>query len=335
MPRAISHLVFVVTILVLAACPVLAQQIQGQVRYAQSNQAAIGVLVHCDGTGGVSDQITDRNGKFKFFVSPGSYTVTVRQPGFREEQQSRTLTDTQQSEYLFFTLKAEASTSTRPLPKPPVMGANVPADAQKEFASAEAAFTSDKKDKVQEGITHLEKAVAIYPKFVEAQLRLGTAYMDLKQWDKAEQALRRTLEIDPKAANAFFALGEVYRSQKNYDQAEKAMQDGLAIETHSSQAHLTLARVYWERVAGVKEEAKWRPSLEKSYQEVKQALELDPNLAAAHLLKGNLFFKVRRAEDALKEFEDYLRLDPNGEFAAPTRELVEKIKKALAQTNKP
>ena len=79
----------------------------------------------------------------------------------------------------------------------------------------------------------------------------------------------------------------------------------------------------------------WRPPLEKAYQEVKQALELDPNLAAAHLLKGNLYFKVRRAEDALKEFEEYLRLDPNGEFAAPTRELVEKIKKALAAEKKP
>jgi Tfp pilus assembly protein PilF len=123
--------------------------------------------------------------------------------------------------------------------------------------------------------------------------------------------------------------------QKKYDPAEKALQDGLAIEARSAQAHFTLARVYWDKVAGAKEEAQWRPSLEKAYQEVKQALELDPNLAAAHLLKGNLYFKVRRAEDAEKEFEEYLRLDPNGEFAPQTRELVEKIKKALAQQKKP
>ncbi len=214
-----------------------------------------------------------------------------------------------------------------------MIDSNVPAAAKREFEAAEAAL--EIKEKQQEGIAHLEKAITIYPKFLQAELRLGTVYMDLHQWEKAEQALKRTIEFDPKAANAHFALGEVYLRQKKYDQAEKTLQDGLAIETRSPQAHFTLARVYWEKVAGVKDEAQWRPPLEKSYQEVKQALELDPNLAGAHLLKGNLYFKVRRAEDALNEFEEYLRLDPNGEFAAPTRELVEKIKKALAQQKKP
>ena len=159
--------------------------------------------------------------------------------------------------------------------------------------------------------------------------------MDLQQWDKAEAALRKALEINPRAANALFALGEVYRRQKKFDQAEKALLDGMAIESRSAQAHLTLARVYWEKVAGVKDEAQWRPPLEKSYQEVNQALQLDADLAAAHLLKGNLLFKVRRAEDALHEYDEYLRLDPKGESAEQTRTLAEKIRKALAETRKP
>ena len=216
-----------------------------------------------------------------------------------------------------------------------MVDANVPAAAKKELDLATTLSSSGKKADVEGAVPHLEKAVAIYPKFVEAQLRLGTAYMDLQQWDKAERALRKTIEIDPKAANAYFALGEVYLRQKKYDQAEKALQDGFAIETRSAQAHLTLARVYWEKVSGVKDEAMWRPPLEKSYEEVKQALALDPNLAAAHLLKGNLLFKVRRAEDALHEYEEYLRLDPKGESAEQTRALVERIKKALAEQKRP
>jgi tetratricopeptide (TPR) repeat protein len=159
--------------------------------------------------------------------------------------------------------------------------------------------------------------------------------MDLRQWENAETALNKTLETDPKAFNALFALGEVYRREKKYSEAEKVLQDGLALESRSAPAHLTLAGVYWDRAVGVKEEAKWRPSLEKSYQEVNQALQLDPNLAEAHLLRGNLYFKVRRAADALPEFEEYLRLDPNGQFAEPTRALAEKIKKALAGVKKP
>jgi len=327
--RVISRLFFLTTILAVATLPILAQQIQGQVRYADNAQSVIGVQVRCDGTGGNNQQITDRDGKFYFRVSPGHYTVTVKEPGFIEEQQSVDLIDTQQTEWMNFRLKVDAkSGGARPrLPSPDV---RVAPDAQKEFDKAQTLLASDKKESKLDGVSHLERALKIDPLFLEAQLRLGTAYMDLEQWDKAEQRLRKALEIDPKAANAYFALGEVYLRQKKYDQAEKVLQEGIAIEARSAQSHLTLARVYWDKVASVKDEAQWRPPLEKSYEEVKQALTLDPNLVGAHLLKGNLLLRVRRAEDAMHEFEEYLRLDPKGPFAEQTRTLVEKLKKALA-----
>ncbi len=319
--RAICGLVFL-----LVSYPALAQQINGQAYYADNGQAAFNVPVRCVGTAVNTQIVTDRGGRFVCRVAAGHYIVTVEAPGYIREEQSVDIFDSNATEFMTFRLKSD--------PRKPVVTAdpNVPPEANAEFQKAEAALTAGK---IEEEIRNLEKAAAIYPKFVQAELKLGAAYMDLKQWDKAEQALKKTLEIDSKAANAYFALGELYLRQKKYDQAEKGLQDGLRIETRSAQAHLTLARVYWDKVIGVKEEVQWRPSLEKSYQEVKQALELDPKLAGAHLLKGNLYFKVRRAEDALKEFEEYLRLDPNGEFAAPTRELVEKIKKALAAEKKP
>ena len=311
-------------------------QISGQVRYAENGQAAFNVVVSCDAnsSGRIGQQFTDRNGRFHFTnLALSQYTVTIRVPGYREETQIADLS-TMPSANLQFELKADAS---KPLVSSitGTTNAAIPATAQSEFDQASALLATGKKDDIEPAVRHLEKAISLHPQYVEAEMKLGAAYMDLHQWDKAEAALNRVLGLDPKAANAYFALGDIYLRQKKYDQAEKALQAGLAIEPRSAQAHFTLARVYWQRVAGVKDEAQWRPSLEKSYQEVKQALDLDPNLAGAHLLKGDLYFKVRRAEDALKEFDEYLRLDPNGEFAAPTRELAEKIRKALAQQKKP
>jgi tetratricopeptide (TPR) repeat protein len=80
----------------------------------------------------------------------------------------------------------------------------------------------------------------------------------------------------------------------------------------------------------IKDLAQARPTLEKAYEHVKRALSLNPNLAGAHLLKGNLLLRVSRAADALSEFDEYLRLEPNGPFAGETRALVEKIRKATA-----
>jgi len=57
---------------------------------------------------------------------------------------------------------------------------------------------------------------------------------------------------------------------------------------------------------------------------------MSPADAEAHLLAGNLLFKAHRAKEALPEYETYLRLDPGGEFATQTQDMVQKIKQALA-----
>ena len=63
--------------------------------------------------------------------------------------------------------------------------------------------------------------------------------------------------------------------------------------------HLTLARVNWERARQIKDLVEAKPALEKSYEQVKRSLELNPNLAPAQLLKGNLLLRVARTTDAL------------------------------------
>jgi tetratricopeptide (TPR) repeat protein len=302
-------------------------EIHGQVRFAQGGAPATNVVVRLesyDGGGSISEAFTDSSGKFQFTsLPPAQYSVRVRQSGYRDAQQTIDMT-TISSGLVLLQLARDAS-SAATISKPGTVDANVPPAAQKEFDKGVTALAEGRKDKTSFAVKCFEKAVSIYPTFVEARLKIGTGYMDLGEWEKAEKALLATIEVDPKAFNAFFALSEIYLRLNKIGDAESVLVKGLAIQDASYLGHLNLARVYWEKSREIKDLAQARPVLEKSYEEIKRALTLNPDLGGAHLLKGNLLLRVGRTADALNEFNEYLRLEPNGAFANETRALVEKI----------
>jgi tetratricopeptide (TPR) repeat protein len=298
-------------------------EVHGQVRVAHGGSSAEDVLIRLESfSGGVVGELrTDRLGKFRFSgLAPGQYIVSARAPGFKDTQQQVDL-QTTRSEYVQLQLvpdkPAPSSATTGP---PRLISANVPAEARKEFEKSEAMLlASGKKENFEEAVRHLDKAVSLYPNFFEAHLLLGTVYMDMQQWERAEEALHHAIEINSRSSNALFALGEVYRRQKKTAEAEKSLQEGLKLDDKSSQGHFTLGRVYWEK-----------GDLAKAGPQVGRALQLKPDYAEAHLLAGNILLRARQPENALTEFEEYLRLAPQGEYAAETRKVAEKIKHALA-----
>jgi len=294
--------------------------LHGQVRFAHGGSPAQYVIVRLERFhGGVwGEVVTDATGKYDFSgMTPDIYVVIVRLPGYLEQRREVDL-ESMNSAYELFQLVADRSSSiVNSIPTAKVINANVPAEAAREFERGEAALARGSAEtNLQDAVHHWEKAVGIYPAFLEAHLRLGAAYMVLKQSDKAEVALRRAIEIDPKTANAWFALGELYKQQKRIDEAEKALREGLAVENRSWQGHFALGRLYLGKGETV-----------KAARQIALTIQLNPNLADAHLLAGNIFLQAGKREDALIEFEEYLRLAPKGQYAGEARGMIERIKK--------
>ena len=311
------------------------QSITGTVRYANGGKPVEHVVVRCSGTGGISEQVTNATGRFSFKVTAGHYECSVRVPGYQSE--SRSLDVLNSGEFLDFRLREDsnAKPAAGNNARPAVVDANIPDKAREEFEKGAAAVALGKKENLEEAVVHLEKAVAIYPQYLQAELMLGTTYMDLQQFDKAELALKKTVDIDPKAANALFALGEIYLRQKKNEDAEKVLLRGLQIEDRSYRGHLTLARTYIAIAAKIKDENENRPFRVKAYDQVNEALKYNSELAQARWLKGNLLISVGRDADAQHELEEYLRLDEKGPFASQAKTLIEKIKKELESQKKP
>lgn len=298
-------------------------QVTGQVRFANGGQPADEVIVRLERFSGgfVGEVRTDRMGKFRFQnLSPAQYHVVIRHPGFQEIQREVNLVMVS-SDYLQLQLLPETKPATdQPPPSRLVLDARVPPEARAEFEKADAALMTGKKQKIAEGIQYLLKAISLYPDFLEAQLKLGAAYMDLQEWDKAEQALRRALEINPKTANALFALGEVYWRQKKLDEAEKTLRQGLAIEGRSWLARYTLGRLYWSK-----------GDLASAGRQVALSIQLNPDFADAHLLGANILLRAGKPDDAVLEYQEYLRLAPKGEHAAQAKETIQKLTRQKSQ----
>jgi tetratricopeptide (TPR) repeat protein len=295
-------------------------QLHGQVRFTQGGGPAFNILVRLERFDGgmVDQQYTDRNGRFNFSgLRPLTYNVTIRTTGYEEVQQQVELV-TKNSDYIIFTLRPDGSSPAASSPGPAiVVDVKTPLEARKEYEKGRAAIL--KEGKLADGITHLEKAITLYPNFLEAYLMLGTAYMDARELNKAEITLRKMLAINPAVADAYFALGELYRQKKKYAEAEKILRDGLKINNRIWQGHYTLGRVYWEM-----------SDIVRAGPQIGITIQLKPDLAEAHLLAGNLLLRGHKPDDALLEFEEYLRLAPKGEFSGEAQELVKKIKHALA-----
>ena len=290
-------------------------EVAGQVNLAGANSVARDLPVRLERfSGGVIDQMnTDARGRFRFGnLQRGYYKVIINAPGFAPAQQDADLTLLVKA-YLVFTLNASEPGKTTHVAIADVIDARVPPSARDEFDRGRDALARKNQS---EAIVHFRKATSIYPEFFEAQLLLGSAFMDVRDWRQAEIAMKRALEIKAGNAPASLALGEIFWRQKRYDEAERNLIEGLKLDEKNWHGHFTLARLYWER-----------GDVLKAGPCVGRTLQLKPDFAEAHLLAGNVLLKVGQQQRAKIEYQEYLRLAPKGDYAAEARKLIDQLEK--------
>jgi len=286
-------------------------EVVGQVKLAGSGMPAARIPIRLERFGGgLVDQIdTDSTGRFRFGnIQRGYYRVIVNAPGYRPAQQDADLQVLFRA-FLVFELTSEKS---QPAALLDVIDARAPAEAREELIRGREALS---KKSNAEAVEHLRRALAAYPDFYEAQLLLGTAMMDEREWKQAESAFQHALELQPGSATAMLFLGEVYWRQRRYGEAEKTLLAGLKLDDKSWHGYFSLARLYWDL-----------ENVPKAAPAIGHTLQLKPDFAPAHLLAGNILLKINQPERALAAYQEYLRLEPRGEFASQARELVQKLK---------
>ena len=291
-------------------------EVSGQVRSAD-NKTVENVMVRIETHSGalVVQGTTDSMGRFRFtLLRSGQYRVSANAGTLVSPAQLVDLSRSSPRVHLLFQLAPESPTFAK-TGKVGVIDARLPLEARAAFDKGQAALVEKKSDAA---ISHFKKAIEIYPQFYDAHLSLGQLFMESSQWEKAEASLRQAVTVNPKAVRAMVSLGEVYRRQKKFEQGTKVLTDALKIDGNSWESNFTLGRIYWES-----------KDIINAGKYVARTIELQPDLAEAHLLAGNIFMRAGLPANALIEYEEYLRLDPNGDFAGEIQTLVGKLKKSL------
>jgi tetratricopeptide (TPR) repeat protein len=168
------------------------------------------------------------------------------------------------------------------------------------------------------------------PKNQEVWYLLGQAYMQL-----SEQALTRMSAIDPDSMLAHEVSGEMMEDMKNYQGALVEYKKAVEVAPNESGAHYHLGNLYWklsqwddalQQLNAVLKEDPWncqawaqvgnilvdqKAQPEQGLSDLNQALEHCPNLAQAHLDRGDALVKLGRNKEAIQELETAERENPS------------------------
>jgi predicted Zn-dependent protease len=296
-----------------------------QVRYADGRPGPRGIHVRLESAegGAEADLDTVQGGKCQFHQNTsGVFIVRITEGSYKEVSERVELISSPRAYVTLnlIPLKKEPAPDVSVPPTDPADAVSVkdlaiPEAARMEFGKGEEAMRAKNAD---ESVKHFQKAIKLYDAYPQAYRMLGDVFVEKQQWPEAETALKKSIELQPDLASAYFDLGALRNQTKNYPGAEEALKKGLELTPDATVGKYELAKTYWAM-------GRWQDAAPLAVETVKAL----PDLAAAHVLLANIRLKQRDAPGALHEYQEYLRIEPQGAMAPQVRDMVEKLQKAL------
>jgi tetratricopeptide (TPR) repeat protein len=262
---------------------------------------------------------TETQGQFEFTgLQPGTYYLEFE----ANRQRYEPVTETVQ---VYRSTPTVITVTLRPVSRPALgssaetisvaeLKEKVPDNARKEFEKASLAGAKGQTD---EAISHLRKAIAIFPSFIRARNDLGTYLLAQGRLDEAEEELRKAIALDADAFNPRLNLGIVLVHKQAFPEAHEQLRKALSVEPNSAPAHL---------YAGLSLAA--MEKLDPAEVDFKEAYSLGGakfGVALFHL--GELYIARGDNVAALKSFEEYLSVIPDAKNAQQVKQLIAMLRR--------
>jgi Tfp pilus assembly protein PilF len=148
----------------------------------------------------------------------------------------------------------------------------------------------------------LNEALQSFPKSPRLHLGIGLANLKMSRYDEAAQSFSRAIELNPEFAQSYACLGMARVLAGRYEEGARAYEQALQRNPDIAVVNYLLAD------ALLKLPDAGATRIEKS---LKRAIELDASYAPARLALGKLHARQERLPEAVAEFEQVIKLDPN------------------------
>jgi tetratricopeptide (TPR) repeat protein len=113
----------------------------------------------------------------------------------------------------------------------------IPPKATKELRRSQTALQSGD---IRASARHLERALQIYPGYLEGHNNLGGRYVALQDYEKAVVECQKAIEIDSRVMQPFNNLSVALFLLGRYAEAERAARSALSLDSHDSTARYML-----------------------------------------------------------------------------------------------
>lgn len=287
------------------------------------------VIIERSDVRGVYKTKTDKKGHYIYIGLPiGTYKITLQDPSGREIYHFGGvhvgLGDPTVRDFDMAKERAEAAKAQEANPEAQKQ-IQENEKQQKQFAGLKGFFDqgqalyNDKK--YVEAAAAFEQAVPLAKdkNLVAVLTRLADCYGQAHQYDKAVENYKKAIELAPSDAALHNSLGSIYANMNKIPEAQAEFQKSAELDPAGA------AKAYFNLGATLYNTGK----MDEAADAFKKAIEKDPKFADAYALMGrSLMGKVTLGPDGktvvapegtVEAFETYLKLEPDGKYAAEAK----------------
>jgi len=270
----------------------------------------------------IMDTYANRDGQATFTsVVPGNYRLKIDGPDINEastEVFNIGTLERSHSEWIAVTPKESAEKKASPDGEAMVAASdlNAPPKAKKELQKAMEEFGKSDLKKSEE---HLRKAVEIYPKYARGWNNLGVVLMKEGDRPGAIDAWQKSIQADSKFPPGYLNMARIEMQNKKMSEAADYIAKAYACDPSSPD---TLAlRSSEELLTG---------QYDKALADAQRVHDMGrTHIADVHLVAGEALIHMNKNADALKEYETYLKENPDSPNAAKVREAMAQLQAGL------